>query len=125
VIASDFLRIGISSEQFCGVGSPDFGVKIPHSALILKSIKSENKLMFTGMAEADTATETAMVPIKVLIQVHRHTGKGFFMAKGLGDLTLLHGNSSAFVGLSITDGDGEGDTDLACTSMTQKNKNAQ
>jgi hypothetical protein len=126
VISGDFLAVGISSAQFCNVGNPDFGVLIPHSALVLKRTKSEDKLMFTGMAEANTATETAMVPVKVLIQVQRHTGKGFFMASGLGDLTLLHGNSSAFVGLLTSfKGDGDGDTDFGCTSVTQKNKSEQ
>lgn len=121
MITGGFLRIGISSEDFCGVGNPEFGIQIPNSSLILKETKGEDTLKFNGMAEAETVT--AMVPVKVLIKVNRHTGKGFFMASGLGDLTTLHGGTSAFVGLEIAASDVDGDTDFACTSVTQKSKN--
>ncbi len=65
-----------------------------------------------------------MVPIKLLIQVNRHSNKGFLMVSGLGDLSPMHGDSCAFVGLA-TAVDSDGDTDDVCTSVTQKNKNAK
>lgn len=121
-LGNGFLLVGISTGQFCNVGNPDFGLKLPN--FITKQTKSEDTLKFNGMAEAETATESAMVPVKVLIKVNRHTLKGFFMASGLGDLTPLHGGSSAFVGLQIASGsEGDSDTDFACTSVTQKNTN--
>ena len=124
-IPSDELAIGISSTQFCGGGTVDLQVNIPHSSLIVKRTKGEDTVRFNGMAEAFTPSTSAivMVPVKLLIQVHRHTGKGFFMVSGLGDLTPLNGNATGFVGLAATVGDGDGDTDLVCTLVTQKNKN--
>lgn len=116
------IGIGVDTAQFCGIGNPIFGAIIPRSSLKIKKTKGEDTVSFNGMAEAQVGSQVAMVPVKVLIQVHRHTGKGFFMASGLGDLTLLHGGSSAFVGLSLGLNDGDGDIEYGCTSMTQKNK---
>jgi len=124
-IPSDSLAIGISGSQFCGeLSSPDLEVDIPHSALSIKKTKGEVKISFNGMAAGFVSGGTAeSVPIKLLIQVNRHSGKGFLMVSGLGDLSPIHGGSSAFVGLSTTV-DSDLDTDDACTSVTQKNKNA-
>ena len=125
-IPSDEIGIGISSSQFCGPGNPDLEVDIPHSSLILKKTKGEVKISFSGMAEGFAEGGPAeMVPIKVLIQVNRHSNKGFLMVSGLGDLTPMHGNTSAFVGLFTTVNDSDGDTDDVCTSVTQKNKNSK
>jgi len=124
-IPSNSLAIGISGSQFCGPGNPDLEVNIPHSSLIIKKTKGEVKISFNGSAGGFApGGPIEMVPIKLLIQVNRHSGKGFLMVSGLGDLSDIHGDSSAFVGLATTV-DGDSDTDDVCTSVTQKNKNAK
>ena len=126
-IPSDSIAIGISGSQFCGgLSTPDLEVVIPHSSLSIKKTKGEVKISFSGMAAGFVPKGSAeSVPIKLLIQVNRHSGKGFLMASGLGDLSPIHGGSSAFVGLSTNLDDSDGDTDFVCTSVTQKNKNAK
>jgi hypothetical protein len=126
-IPSDSIAIGISGSQFCeGASIPDLEVVIPHSSLIIKKTKGEVKISFNGMAAGFVSGGPApMVPIKLLIQVNRHSGKGFLMASGIGDLSPMHGDSSAFVGLSTNLPDSDSDTDDVCTSVTQKNKNAK
>jgi hypothetical protein len=124
---SDSIGIGISTSQFCGGAStPDLEIDIPHSSLSIKKTKSEVKISFNGTAAGFALGGPAeTVPIKVLIQVNRNSGKGFLMVSGLGDLSPMHGDSSAFVGLFTTVGDSDGDADDVCTSVTQKNKNAK
>jgi hypothetical protein len=125
-IPSGSIAIGISGAQFCGPGNPDLEVDIPHSSLSIKKTKGEVKISFNGTAAGFASGGPAeMVPIKLLIQVNRHSGKGFLMASGIGDLSPIHGDSSAFVGLSTNLPDSDSDTDDACTSVTQKNKNAK
>ena len=92
----------------------------------MKNTKGEVKISFNGMAAGFASGGPAeMVPIKLLIQVNRVSRKGFLMVSGLGDLSPIHGDSSAFVGLSTNSNDSDGDTDEVCTSVTQKNKNAK
>lgn len=123
---SSSLAIGIGSSDFCSSETPpDLEVIIPHSLLMIKKTSGENTVRFSGMAEGTTPTITSeMVPVKLLIQVHRHSNKGFVMVSGLGDLSAIQGNTTAFVGLATTL-DSDSDTDAACTSVRQKNKTEQ